>query len=765
MARPFMTSGPHAVQLLVAITATLLVAPTLSAADLTWVGGNNNNAWDVGVGATLNWADLLGPTWFTDGDFVTFDDTGSNSPPVNVVGTVAPGSVTFANSTGHDYTLTGQTIAVAGDMNLNGSGNVTVSNAALSVTGLLGINSGVLILNPAAGSDFTLAGNLSGAGTLRKEGVGTAILGGDNSAFAGPIVIAAGTLKANGNTGLGAGGTEATGVTVLDGATLDVLPTNGASTEVVTMSGTGVDGKGALVATAGTDAISRVNQVILTGDTRIAAIALNGKASNLVVGGEAGAFQGNGHNLHVFVDTASQVDLQNVGETDIHNVVISGDKRPLYLAGDSTLGPDSGTVTLANARLGFYGPTSTEAPPSTITFTKPIVVDPVGGCIEVYPGSKAIDSPITMDGNFETTTYCIANNSTATITLNGKLTGPGGLAVHLYASTTTSRLGMVALTANDNDYTGPTTIGGGGGFKNVVAARDRVSLSIGNGGTTGSLGPGDVTVTAPGRLRFNRVDTFTFPNNISGTGHVNLDAAGAVVTLTGNNTYSGTTTISAGTLKFASHTGGGKYTVGSGATLDLTNMTAAPLSVTDLVVNDNAAFHFRLLDPNSTTDDEIVLTGALDLSAVTAITIQVTSLGDPILPDGNYLLASTSGTLTPPAVTPTLTFIGNNPPARVSLTVMPEANAVYLSIGDVTLPPKAADIEPTGGDGDVDMADLNAILACALGPELLVDLTCATSDLDRDGDVDQSDFGIWQACFSGSGVQASVPDCTAVTIP
>jgi hypothetical protein len=79
--------------------------------------------------------------------------------------------------------------------------------------------------------------------------------------------------------------------------------------------------------------------------------------------------------------------------------------------------------------------------------------------------------------------------------------------------------------------------------------------------------------------------------------------------------------------------------------------------------------------------------------------------------------------------------------------------------------PKAADIEPTGGDGDVDMADLNAILACALGPELLVDLTCIASDLDRDGDVDQSDFGIWQACFGGSGVQARIPDCTAVTIP
>jgi hypothetical protein len=125
-----MTSGLHASQLLVAITVTLLAASTLPAADLTWVGGNNNNAWDVGAGATLNWADLLGPMWFTDGDSVTFDDTGSNSPPVNVVGTVAPGSVTFTNSTGHDYTLTGDTIAVAGNLNLNGSGSVTVANAA-----------------------------------------------------------------------------------------------------------------------------------------------------------------------------------------------------------------------------------------------------------------------------------------------------------------------------------------------------------------------------------------------------------------------------------------------------------------------------------------------------------------------------------------------------------------------------------------------------------------------------------------------------------
>jgi autotransporter-associated beta strand protein len=129
-------------------------------------------------------------------------------------------------------------------------------------------------------------------------------------------------------------------------------------------------------------------------------------------------------------------------------------------------------------------------------------------------------------------------------------------------------LGMVELTSNSNNYAGTTIIGGGGGLSLAPAANDRIILSVGNGGATGKLGGGDVTINSLGTLKFNRVDTYTVPNNISGTGNVTADAVGGVVSLTGPNTYGGTTAVNAGTLLVNnSHNGGSDYTVASGATL------------------------------------------------------------------------------------------------------------------------------------------------------------------------------------------------------
>ena len=87
------------------------------------------------------------------------------------------------------------------------------------------------------------------------------------------------------------------------------------------------------------------------------------------------------------------------------------------------------------------------------------------------------------------------------------------------------------LTAN-NGYSGTTTISAG-------------VLQIGEGGTTGSLGTG--AVTNNGTLTFNRSDDVSVANLISGTGAL-VKEGSATLTLTSNNTYSGTSTINAGTL-------------------------------------------------------------------------------------------------------------------------------------------------------------------------------------------------------------------------
>ena len=555
-----------------------------SAANLTWVGGNNANAWDLVT--TVNWTGAAGPAFdnrFYDGDAVTFTDAGSNSPNINVVGTLSPSVVTFSNTSAHNYTLSGAgNISVAGNLTSTNSGNVTVSNADFSVTGnLIQNGSGKLTISNTgaltlAGSiqanagtiafnrsdvDIPVTNAISGAGTLRKEGANTVTLSGNNSTFTGPMTVVAGTLRTIGTNATGTGG-----VSVQSGATFDIWDNGpnapGTPTKVVTITGAGVGGIGALVTTQASSASSaHVNGLILTGDSTIAAIGITAR-SILWVDGPGAFIQGNGHNLSVVVDDdetapkGTEVDWLNVGNTNLNNIEISGGGA-LYLGGNTSLGPNTGTLTLQNSgRLGFYADNN-GVDSSTAVMDKPITVanTALGGGLSIYNGNKTIASPIAMNGNLEVTTYNRVSATTATATLTGKLTGPGSLAVHVNANATASRVGMVELTNDANDYAGTTTIGGGGGFDANLAARDRVTLSIGNGGTTGKLGNGgNVTVMGSGLgfLGFNLNKAYSFSDVnvdvISGDGGVTYLADNGVVTPNGAISYTGPTNIEHGTV-------------------------------------------------------------------------------------------------------------------------------------------------------------------------------------------------------------------------
>src|SRR5206468_9986472 len=84
----------------------------------------------------------------------------------------------------------------------------------------------------------------------------------------------------------------------------------------------------------------------------------------------------------------------------------------------------------------------------------------------------------------------------------------------------------------DSTYQGGTSISAG-------------TLQLGNGGTTGSVAS---NIVDNGTFAINRSDTFTFGNVISGTGAFQQNGTGTTI-FTGANTYTGTTTISAGTLQ------------------------------------------------------------------------------------------------------------------------------------------------------------------------------------------------------------------------
>lgn len=150
---------------------------------------------------------------------------------------------------------------------------------------------------------------------------------------------------------------------------------------------------------------------------------------------------------------------------------------------------------------------------------------------------------VVLDGNATPTAVVFDND-----TKNYTLTGTGSIIGA--ATLTLSGDGVVTLATN-NAYTGTTTIQSG-------------TLRIGNGGTIGTLGSG--AVTNNGTLVFNRSDALTVANAISGSGSLEQAGTGTSL-LTADNSYSGSTTISAGTLQVGS--GGATGTLGN--TSSITN--------------------------------------------------------------------------------------------------------------------------------------------------------------------------------------------------
>src|SRR5260221_50169 len=117
------------------------------------------------------------------------------------------------------------------------------------------------------------------------------------------------------------------------------------------------------------------------------------------------------------------------------------------------------------------------------------------------------------------TTEPLAFDRSDSVTFGGAIGGTGAL----------GQLGSGTLTLTGNStYSCGTTINAG-------------TLQIGNGGTSGSISG---NITDNGNLAFDRSESVTLGGAISGTGAL-VQLGSSTLTLTGSNTYSGGTTISA----------------------------------------------------------------------------------------------------------------------------------------------------------------------------------------------------------------------------
>lgn len=376
-------------------------------------------------------------------------------------------------------------------------------------------------------------GPLGGAGNLTKTGAGMFSLGTSNS-FTGVLTINAGTVRAGNAWALGA----TNGATIIaSGGRLDVNAQN-LGAERVTVQGTGLGSAGAILNNSTTAQNNALRFVTLSGHTTFGGIGRWDIRAN-----PTATFTGNNFNLTKA--GPNEVWLVDVGASGLANITVS--KGLLGVQGSTTLGNAGNTVTVSSgASLGIWG-TGTNVLNKTTTLSS--------GRLSNGSGANTFAGNISMTGSnrFDTA-------SGTSLTLRGTLSGTG--AVHKLGS------GTLILGAN-NTYSGFTLIGAG-------------TLQVGSGADAGTLGSSTITNNAT--LTFNRSNSFSVGNVITGTGALNKQGAGTL-TLNGANTFTGLTTVSAGTLAAGNASAFGAtssgVTVANGATLDINglNLGAEPVSV------------------------------------------------------------------------------------------------------------------------------------------------------------------------------------------
>ena len=485
------TTSPNAVQLHVGGAGP---------ATLKWVGGASANAWDLGT--TANWNNGVGADKFFNLDHVTFDDTGSATPAVNLVGTLLAGSISMQNST-KTYTFAGTGGLLSGGLTHAGPGALTLANSGansfrdpVSVTGgtltfsnasQTTFSGGVVVtggsavfagdsandfsvggLSVSAGATATIANTgqnlfgalipvegtlmfsqsvsaavdspLSGSGMVIKAGAGTLTLSADNTALINPLIINAGILRLDADYSIPLTGAV---LTAGDG-TLDV---NGLDLGIVpvVVNGPGAGGLGAIVSNDGNPNYfnPNLNNVTLAGHTTFGG---TGRWNVRSPGGVAG------DPATATLSTSGQpFNLTKVGTNCVGITSVTVDPAladvdvqagTLAFEGNNTsMGNPSKTLTMrAGTTLQLYQTTN--------LLNKNFMLhgDGVSTTILTASGTNAIVGPVTLNG------VCLFGGGGAYLTNAGSMNGSGSLV----------KLGGHTLVlASISAYTGSTTVSNG----------------------------------------------------------------------------------------------------------------------------------------------------------------------------------------------------------------------------------------------------------------------------------------------------------------
>ena len=447
----------------------------------------------------------------------------------------------------------GGTLDSAGSVTLMGTGVFDISNSGANQTigDLIGssstssINLGSETLTFGTADNETYQGMITGSGSIVKQGSGTETLSGTN-AFTRGTIIAQGILNIENGAALGTSGT----VVVDAGAELDLQGGITVNSLPLQLSGTGVNG-GALSNVSGNNAYP--GTVTLFANTTIDAVAgtltLAGsigentagraltktgageillQSANSYTGGttiSAGTLAlGSGGTL----DSAGSVTLMGTAVFDISN---SGANQTI---GDLIGSSSTSSINLGSETLTF-GTAANETYQGMIIGSGSIVKQGTG--TETFSGTNAYTGGTTISQgvlNIQNGS-ALGTSGTVVVDAGAELDLQGGITVNshpLHLSGTGVNGGALSNVSGNNAYPGAVTL-----FANTTM--DAVAGTLTLGGAIGETAAGTaLTKTGAGEILLQGVNSYTGGTTIS-AGTLALGSGGALDS-TGSVTLMGT---------------------------------------------------------------------------------------------------------------------------------------------------------------------------------------------------------------------------------
>ncbi|QYM79705.1 autotransporter-associated beta strand repeat-containing protein [Horticoccus luteus] len=673
---------------------TLLTLP-LAAQTITYNDGDNNATAYDSTGKGYNLTIASGATATQSGDLT--------------------GNGTFLKTGAGTLTLTGTNLFAS--LFRISAGTVVADAAALATTnsGLID-NQSSLVINQAV--DGTLDGQVSGTGSFTKTGAGTLTFSSAPAlapGYSGDTILAEGTLK------LGHSYDLQLSTVIMSGGTLD-------------LSGVGSAEFGGL---SGSDNLALAGSLTignsLTNASSTYSGALSGSMSltksgtgTLILAGVntySGGTSLYGGTLQIAADSAlGAVPLSPMG---IH-----------LLFGNATLATTAGFTLNANRTIYLTASAAIDtATDTTLAFAG--LIQGFGNLTKSGAGTLVLSGANTYTGNTTVSagTLVLGTGSTlqnSTVALNG-----GSLAFGLLTNATIGGLagsGALAL-ANDSADAVALTIGANNAANTysgilsgpgslIKTGTGSLTLSAANtysGGTTISAGTllGDATslqgdILNNAALTFNQTTPGTYAGTLSGTGSLTKTGTDNL-TLSATNTYSGSTTVSAGTLSIPADSALGQPpATATPGSLTLDGGTLATTATFELNANRGIALGAS--------------GGTFDTAAGTGLTY------GGIIAGSGALTKSGDGTLTLAGAN---TFTGDTTVAAGSL-VLGDANALQYS----TVTVSAGSL----GFGHLTSANLGGLTGTA--PLSLINESAAAVALTIGGsNVD----GTYSGALSGTG--------------